>query len=242
MLPARGVKEFSMLKQLLIATAAVAALQSQAQALSLAPGDIVRYTDMSGTAVAGNQDFSNPIAAGDVAFDRTEGGFVAGETVDDLEYIRARIAQTIYRTPGTNELTFVNQLIFDQLQAVGGPGGIAGGYSLSGFAGFDLDVDFNSDLSTAGFDVSRSADGDVLTFGVATIVIDFDGPVLIVRTNAVAFNSSGMFSAPTLLGFGSEDISANGTFAPSPVPLPPALGLLASALAFFGFAVRRQKA
>ncbi len=227
-------------RTLAASAAMLAMLGSTAQAVSILPGGFVHYPDLPGTAVSGNSDFANPIVSGDLPFDRTEGGFVGGHVVDDLEHIRGRIAQTIYETPGSGELTFVHQLIFDELQVVGGSGGITN-YSLSGFAGFDVDVDFNSDLSVAGFDVHRSADGDVLKFDLGGFfLIDFDGPVFVIRTNALAFDASGVFGANTVLGFGQEDIAANGTFAPSPVPVPPALALLLPALGALGLARRRK--
>jgi len=76
-----------------------------------------------------------------------------GVPITDFQHIRGYLLTSIVTTTGSGLLIFSNRLIIGDFKSpfinTGYPS-----YSLSGFAGFTLDVFFRSDVTTLGFDSS----------------------------------------------------------------------------------------
>lgn len=150
------------------------------------------------------------------------------------------LATTVYREDASGCLDFIYVLesgIF--------PLGIE--TSVTGFAGFDVDVDY---LSEAGVvqhpqSASRNIDGDGLVFGnwVFSEFLPYDP--IVVRTSASQYDASGYFTvvfyvettAPEFgVGWDGKEVATQQTYGPLasaiPEPSPASLLVLASSFAF----------
>jgi hypothetical protein len=123
------------------------------------------------------------------------------------------------------------------------------GFRVTGYAGWDVDVDFRTDaLGDKGFtDVARTADGDRMTFLYGDpLRVDSLAPGLLeeslppaIKTNARAFQFTGtmdifgQFYDPTgtFLDGPTFTTTITGLAVPAAVPLPAGLMLMLSALA-----------
>lgn len=137
------------------------------------------------------------------------------------------------------------------------------GFSVNGYAGIDLDVDFRTDgLGDKGiFSVSRSADGDLLTVRFEErLFVDAINPpgrqeeslFPSFRTNASGFSNTGTMTIfgeilPLAALDDSASVAANvfsftvdGIAAPTPVPVPAPLLLMSAALGLLGWTGRRK--
>lgn len=190
---------------------------------------------------AGDPDWFGTIeASGQATANRTRDGFDGFEVVEGLYNVDAFVDWTVTRA--TN-----GQLVFGyDFSAVDNVGAGLNGvldFTLSGFAGYDLNLAWTGPAFPYVPSVSRSADGDAISFdffdplgpifgGIETILIAVDAP---------SFRTNGGGTAGIVLDtFGIEQVALSGPLpVPAPVPLPAAAGFLLAALGGL-FALRRK--
>ena len=225
----------------LIAIAATVAFSTTTQAAVLLPGNVIfpagdtSVTAQNSNGVVQNDNlipFSFPLPPISIV-----GGNVQNRVVlsDDLN--------TMVFAPRIRDTFNIAPLRF----------GISG-FRLNGYAGWDTDVGYRTDsLGDKGpSSVSRSADGDLLTFRYEDpLFIDGIAPGLqeeslfpYIITDAPSYSLIGRM---TILGFDIADpdnllsITIDGLAVPSPVPIPAAAWLFGTALIGFVSLSRRRK-
>lgn len=205
-----------------------------AQAVPLLPGtpfDQFAYFD-TGKVVAGDPDFLGPeVATGSASATEQRDGFDGVEVVEDLYTVTGQIDVTVFQT-GAGHMTFAYDFSSIDASFAGDANG-ARVFTVSGYAGFDVDVGWIFDTDPYVPLISRSIDGDTIT------VTYFDPrdtqgslETILFKTNANGFTSSGAGSVDIdITSFGTTTRALTGLPAPAVVPLP-ASGLLL--LAAFG--------
>ena len=123
--------------------------------------------------------------------------------------------------------------------SIGVPGGDGLlGYSLSGYAGWEVDVAWRSDLAEGyPFIVSRAPDGDVLSFATAGDLLSGGqaGRFFSITTDAPAFRLTGTAAVTTFIAeFGEETVLVGG--------LPATLPLVLAAFGLMGLFRTRRRA
>lgn len=199
-----------------------------AQAVPLLPGtpfDQFAYFD-SGKVVAGDPDFLGiEVATGSASATEQRDGFVGGEVVEDLYTVTGQIDVTVLQTV-SGHMTFAYDFSSIDASFVGDANG-ARVFTVSGYAGFDVDVGWMFDSDPYVPLISRSFDGDTIT------VTYFDPrdtqgnlETILFKTDTNGFASSGTGSVDIdITSFGTTTRALSGLPAPAVVPLP-ASGLL----------------
>lgn len=231
---------------------AALSLPAAALAAPLPPGgvstlfDDVTYDGVSRTDPA----FTGPVIASySRTVTRSRDGFdpFSGEVITDLWEVDATLSGEAIRLDDTGLLAFTTTPSVDIVSQGGDPGLIGlTRYTLTGFAGFMVDIDLLGDADFAYVpDISRSADGDTITFdygfGGLNALTFGEGDTYILRTDAPYFRSDAVSETDVAIPtFGVETLNATDILAPSAVPLPPSLALMGGALALLA-AVRRRR-
>ena len=175
-------------------------------------------------------------------WERTEDGFDGFEVVEDIWEVSGTLEMDVTRSDLTSTMIFSPEVIVGFAQGPLGGEGFTG-FSLTGYAGYSVEVDYRNDLDPFDtvYEVSRSMDGDVLTF-TSPFGPFFQGTplgVLVIKTDAPAFRLTGTASIETFIDeFGDESVAVSNVPAPAPIPLPPAAAMLIAGIAGLG-ALRR---
>ncbi|MEM1343713.1 MAG: VPLPA-CTERM sorting domain-containing protein [Pseudomonadota bacterium] len=243
------------IKILSLGAAACVLLATQAEAVPLNPGDSFLIVDDQNGGTLGvdlntNPEFGLPPVASVSATATVKRDGIDDfdfSTIEDLFVVTGTISQDILQGP--DGVIFATT--FDgQGSGIGTePDGVEF-YTLSGYSGFDVDVEY---LSTAPplsqfvsdvvypFVVSRSADGDTITFEASPgdPIDGFPTGTFFIATNAPNFATNGQGSAGlAVFSFSTFDTPLSGLARPTPIPLPAPALLLVSGLAALA-AVRR---
>lgn len=223
-----------------LAAAVVFCAGPAAYAAPLAPGGVVFPT---GTTAAARPELAGTVVNDDlIPF-----SFPFGQ----LQSVGGDVQNRVVRSDGLATLIFSPQIrdtfniAVEEFEIIG--------FSVSGYGGFSADVDFRTDAPgddgpTA---VSRSVDGDLLTFRYDDpLTIDGIAPgaqeeslLPVILTDAQAFQLTGRM---TIFGRDLADpetvltTEIGGLAVPAAIPLPTSLGLLAAALAGLGLLGRRR--
>lgn len=228
---------------------ALLAISDAALAVPIAPGETFAFFGEAGTSAA-----TDPELAGGVletfsdSFSRTESGFVPPDTIADLFFLEGGLLGDATESGLTGEIIFGTQLTISRAEALAE--GVVGvrNYALTGYAGFEVDVDFRNDLAPGyPWAVTRSADGDSLVFNDGPgFLLMSDGAFFSIKTNATAFANTGTAEITTFVQtFGDETIVVSGLPVPAtasvPVPSPSVLVLLVGGFSALGHFGRRRR-
>lgn len=214
---------------------------SQAEAVALNPGDSLNSSDIEFAEILdGDPDFFGTfLGSGSASAQETRDGVGFGdEVIEDLYDVTGTIDVEVYQ--GDNGRT-VFAYDFSHVDASGtGDSNGVDVFSVSGFAGYDVDVGWNFDSIPYLPGISRSNDGD-------TITIDYFDPTvtrlsletLLFSTDAPSFAMNGAGSMNINLdSFGGTLRMVDGLPAPAPIPLPGSGLLLAGGVLLM---LRRRK-
>ncbi|WP_424975569.1 hypothetical protein [Dinoroseobacter sp. S124A] len=229
------------LKSLVFTGALLAA--GAAQAVPLLPGttlDQLAYFD-TGKVVAGDPDFlGTQVASGSVSATEQRDGFSGGGVVDDLYTVTGQINFAVFETSsGHTTFGYDFRSIDDSLA------GLLNGarvFSVSGFAGFEVDVGWILDFDPYVPLIERSADGDTIT---VTYLDPRDTQsdlieTILFKTDADTFDLMGEGEVVIEIdSFGDTTRSLSGLPQPAVIPLPMSGLLLLCALGGLGLSRRR---
>ena len=225
-----------------------------ALAAPLLPGSVATFLDdpaYSGVSLS-DPGFTGPVIGSySRTATRTQDGFdeFSGEVIEDLWVVEATLAGDVIRLDDTGTVAFTTTPTVD-LPSAGSDRGLFGlmDYTLTGFAGYAVDIDSLDALFRGGVEISRSPDGDTITFdynmGIPgdSWVLAGPGGSYVLRTDAPAFRLDAVseveLAIPT---FGSETQALSGVAAPAPIPLPAGWALLGGALGLCA-GLRRRRA
>ncbi|MCG8488202.1 MAG: VPLPA-CTERM sorting domain-containing protein [Chromatiales bacterium] len=206
-----------------------------ASAAILSPGSNI---DLNGTTAAADPDLAGTVVHENlIGFTLTD---PSGATLLTGNYL-----DRVIRSTNTGQLIFSGRL--QDLTNVGGNSVGIDDWSVSGFSGYQTDVEYRSDgLGDVGpYLAARSGDGD-------NIIFEFDFQLeppesslpSSIATDATLFDLSGtaFFSIENLITFDDLEIELTGIAAPSPVPLPAAFWMFGSGLiGLIGIQRQRRK-
>jgi hypothetical protein len=186
----------------------------------------------AGTTLAARPELSlAPVRTVAASATRTKDGFDGVEVIEGLYTVTGTVTQDIIDAPGG--VIFRTALTVDTGFSPGDGNGVFG-YSLAGFAGWTVDVDYLVSEPVFPFVVSRSADGDTIGFDVFE-PLAFDTGSVFITTDAPLFRTNGAGSMRIAVDtFGEETLALGGLAVPAPVPLPAGGVLLLSALGLAG--------
>ncbi|MEJ2620682.1 MAG: VPLPA-CTERM sorting domain-containing protein [Candidatus Thiodiazotropha sp.] len=204
----------------------------------------------SSITLSGTTATSNPNLAGSVVYQNQIGFSVTDDGGNTL--LTGNYIDTVIRSNNTNSLIFSGRI--QDLAYVGENDLGIYDWSVTGYSGYQTDVDYRTDLidpdTGAAYTgegpnlATRTTDGDLLTFDFETELSPPDSSLFSsVATDAGLFDQSGM------VFFGIEDfindedylVEISGIAAPSPVPLPAAFWMFGSGLiGLIGFQRKRR--
>jgi hypothetical protein len=219
----------------LCSSVATAAILDPNDSISLSGTTAVSDPNLAGTVVYENQ----------IGFSVTDDG---GNTLLTGNYI-----DTVFRSNNTNALIFSGRI--QDLDIVGDNDLGIYDWSISGYSGYQTDVEYRTDLidpatmapytGMGPSQATRTTDGDLLTFDFETELAPPDSSLFSsIATDASLFDQSGV------VFFGIEDfindedylVEISGIATPSPVPLPAAFWMFGSGLiGLIGFQRQRRK-
>ena len=238
--------------------AALIGLSSAALAIPLAPGGVVFPT---GTTFAANPNLGGAVVNDNIIafdFDPTP--------VTPFSNVGGELQNRVALSDNLNTAIFMPR-IRNTYNIDGGTFAILG-FSVTGYTGVDVDVDFRTDgLGDVGpTSVSRSADGDLMTvrFGTPIVADSVDPPgrqeesrFMSILTDSTDFDTSGIMTVfGEIIPLGSSTPSGNaantfsftiaGVAAPAaavpPVPVPASMALFGTGLLAFGaMRIRKRK-
>lgn len=233
-----------MLKQSFFGLALLVA--SPSFALSVLPGETVDGSDYFDAQIAdGDADFFGTLLT-TVVRDANEkrDGFDGFEIIADLYDVTGRITSRVYRSM-TGRTVFAYDLSSVDMSGTGDNG--ARIFTLSGFAGWDIDIGWNSSDFPIVPIISRSVDGD-------TIRVEYFSPLdtlepnlletILLATTAPGFDLLGTGTVGIEIDtFGTTVRTLTGLPAPSLalIPLPAAGVLLGAAIGAMGLVGRRRR-
>ncbi len=224
-------------------------------AVPLLPGETLTFSDYLDAAVApGDPDwFGTPLLAGSASAVETRDGFAPPDVVEDLFTFEGLIDVAVERSV-TGRTVFGYRIAGRNGSLIAG-GGLLG-FAVSGFAGYSVDFAPFGDEDPLLFiapDISRSADGDVLTFlftfegglplGFSEVLQDLSVETFLFATDAPEVRTNGGGSLEfTHPEFGSIDVVVPSVLpAPAPIPLPAGLSLLVGGLGALALLRRRAR-
>lgn len=188
---------------------------SGVRAADVAPGETVL--------ISGTNAVVRPELSGSVIYDEELPFEIVG-TSGSLLY-RGILQNRVVRSDADETLDFYYRIRDTQ----GGLNGVLDAMSTSGFAGWDMDVDFRLDsLGSVGPSIAtRSGDGDIVDFffGVTPVFSSTESFFVFVKTDATDFDDGGL----TTLGLRSGFAATLDTVVP--VPEPSSLVMLTLAIA-----------
>jgi hypothetical protein len=241
------MKHFSLSSS--IAAIVLFAMPAIAAPVPFLPGTEVQdggiYTDFE--VGAADPDWTGTVlASGSASATKSRDGFgPGGGIIPDLYNVTATVDSQVIRA--TN-----GQLVFQydfgaSDSSFAGLNGVLG-FSFSGFAGYDMTFAYRQAGATYAPTITRSADGDTITFGFFNpIDLTLGGfESFLFAVDAPAFLTTGAGDATILLDtFGTQAVALSG-FLPAPaalapVPLPASLPFLLLGVGMLGMTARRKR-
>jgi hypothetical protein len=201
--------------------------------------------------LSGTTATSDPNLAGSVVYQNQIGFSVTDDGGNTL--LTGNYIDTVFRSNNTSTLIFSGRI--QDLTYVGENDLGIYDWSVTGYSGYQTDVEYRTDLidpdTMAPYtglgpnQASRTTDGDLLTFDFETELSPPESSLFSsVATDASLFEQTGMvfFGIENFINDEDYLVEISGISAPSPVPLPAAFWMFGSGLiGLIGFQRKRRK-